>query len=355
MKGEKIQIKDAEVIEGLLKEERDLKVWKRLAFLNTIANHGISFEDASKIFLLSHSTAYEWIRKWNREGYEGLASKEDLRTGRPSKLNDEDLRELKELLKRKGYWQTSEVVKLIGERFGVSLSQDQVRRILRDKLKMKFSKPYSKDYRRPDNAEEILAKQIELTYRYLTEVKNYSYKEIAIGFADETSPQLTANTVRVWSFGKPEIKKNTQKIKANTMGFYALRGRSVQEFTIDSKTERFLEFLEKIRKENSEYKAVIVVLDNFPTHRSKRVKERAEEIGIYLVYLPPYSPDLNPIEFIWKSIKRIISLSFVRHLEELKQIINDAFAVLSQRLSFARAWVKKFLIKITPYYEKLCV
>ncbi len=66
---------------------------------------------------------------------------------------------------------------------------------------MKFSKPYSKDYRRPDNAEQMLAKQIELTYRYLIEVKNYSFKEIAIEFADETSPQLTANTARVWSFG----------------------------------------------------------------------------------------------------------------------------------------------------------
>jgi hypothetical protein len=48
MKGEKIQIKDAEVIEGLLKEERDLKVWKKLAFLNAIANHGISFRDTGK-------------------------------------------------------------------------------------------------------------------------------------------------------------------------------------------------------------------------------------------------------------------------------------------------------------------
>ena len=51
--------------------------------------------------------------------------------------------------------------------------------------------------------------------------------------------------------------------------------------------------------------------DNFSTHVSNRVKKEAEQLGIYLVYLPPYSPDLNPIEFIWKSIKRAISIVFV--------------------------------------------
>jgi putative transposase len=40
------------------------------------------------------------------------------------------------------------------------------------------------------------------------------------------------------------------------------------------------------------------------------VKERAKELGVHIVYLPPYSPDLNPIEFIWKSVKRV-GLSFL--------------------------------------------
>jgi transposase len=37
------------------------------------------------------------------------------------------------------------------------------------------------------------------------------------------------------------------------------------------------------------------------------VREEARSLGIRLLYLPLYSPDLNPIEFIWKSIKRIAS------------------------------------------------
>ncbi len=243
MKGDKIQINDPELVEELLKREVDFSVWKKIGVLNALANCKTSFEQAARLFDMPHSTAYEWIRKWNKDGYDGLLFKHNSERGRPSKLSDENVRCMEELLKEKDYWQTSEVVELIAERFGVRLSHHQVRRILRGKLRMNFSKPYPKDYIRPDNAEELLGKQLELSSKYLMEAKGYWFEEIALGFADESAPQLTANTVRVWSFGKPEMKKNTQKMKANTVGFYALRGTSVREFAADSKTESFVGFL----------------------------------------------------------------------------------------------------------------
>ncbi|MCL0041449.1 transposase, partial [Dehalococcoidia bacterium] len=64
--------------------------------------------------------------------------------------------------------------------------------------------------------------------------------------------------------------------------------------------------------------------------------------------LPPYSPDLNPIEYIWKSIKRIISTMFIRHIDEMRNIIKEAFYRLSQKLSFAAQWIDKFL---SPCYN----
>ena len=71
-----------------------------------------------------------------------------------------------------------------------------------------------------------------------------------IGFLDETSPQLNANTQRLWSFNKPSVKKNTTKMRANTFGFYAINGESVVDFKEDSKKESVCEFLEKIREKN---------------------------------------------------------------------------------------------------------
>ena len=46
----------------------------------------------------------------------------------------------------------------------------------------------------------------------------------------------------------------------------------------------------------------IIILDNFRTHHAKKVKKEAEKLNISLVYLPPYSSDLNPIENVWKII-----------------------------------------------------
>jgi transposase len=64
---------------------------------------------------------------------------------------------------------------------------------------------------------------------------------------------------------------------------------------------------------------------------------------IELVYLPPYSPDLNPIEFIWKSVKRVISCNFVKDLDHMRNLIAETFISCSSKLSFARKWIQKFL------------
>ena len=93
------------------------------------------------------------------------------------------------------------------------LSEDQVRRILKEKLGVHLSKPYPQDYRRPENAEEILRGRPDLTMHEL-EKKGYTLDDIAIGFIDESSPQNTANTVRVWSFGKPH-RTNPPSVEIN--------------------------------------------------------------------------------------------------------------------------------------------
>ncbi len=164
-----------------------------------------------------------------------------------------------------------------------------------------------------------------------------------IGFLDETSPQLNANSQRLWSFSKPVVKKNTTRLKANTFGFYAINGNSVVDFKEHSKKEAVCEFLEKVREENPD-KPIIIILDNFRSHWANKTRETAEKLGIILVFLPPYSPDLNPIEFIWKSIKREISPLLIKTLDELKNVIKECFNRFSKKLSYARKWISEFLI-----------
>ena len=349
MKGDRVIIKNREEIEKRLPTETDARVKPRLIFLNAISNCGISYELASKICGLNLSTGYVWIRKWNAEGYEGLKDK-DTRTGRPPKLDKENMIRLKEILKTRDYWTTKEVQKVIKDQFDVDLSIFQVIKILREKFEMHFAKPYPMDYRKPENAEEILENQLNLVFSLLKE-KCIKEEDIAIGFIDEARPQNTANTVKVWSFKKLRSIKNTTKFKTNAIGFYAIRGNNVTTFLDNSKAPSIAGFLDNIKSSNIEYRAIVVIADRFASHRSGLVRQKAEELGMYLVYLPPYSPELNPEQFIWKSIKRVLSLSFPSNLEEMKQTITESWDEFSRNLSYAKHWIERFLFNNSCYNE----
>ena len=100
--------------------------------------------------------------------------------------------------------------------------------------------------------------------------------------------------------------------------------------------------METIRESNPE-KPIMVILDNFRSHHSKAVKESAESLNIKLIFLPPYSPGLNPIEFIWKSVKRIVSIAAINSEDDLKGRIKDSFEKLSCSLTFAKSWILRFM------------
>jgi transposase len=148
--------------------------------------------------------------------------------------------------------------------------------------------------------------------------------------------------VRVYSFGKAISVRDTTKYRANTFGFYAPNGVSVSEFMENSKKESVCSFLEDVRKGNPKLK-IVMILDNFPSHKANVTREKAEELGIALTFLPPHSPDLNPIEQLWRCLKREISVACFRSEEEFLEIIRSAYSKLSKRLSFAANWFVKFL------------
>ena len=163
-----------------------------------------------------------------------------------------------------------------------------------------------------------------------------------IGFFDEAAPQTTANTVRMWSFRKPVIIKNTTKFRANTFGFYAFNGRGAVNTYINSKQKSVMDFLGEIRHRNP-FNHIIMILDNFPAHKTENVAITAEILDIELVFLPPYSPQLNPIELIWKSIKRVISHTFMKDQEMLNETVKQHFIKFSKSKTFCRNWMEEFV------------
>ena len=100
--------------------------------------------------------------------------------------------------------------------------------------------------------------------------------------------------------------KIPQNIVANTIGFYSLNGNSVLQCHDHSRKNDVCMFPESIRRHNPK-RRIILILDNFPSRHAKIVSRKARKLMIRLVFLPPYSPDLNHIEFRCKSIRRIVS------------------------------------------------
>jgi transposase len=91
---------------------------------------------------------------------------------------------------------------------------------------------------------------------------------------------------------------------------------------------------------------ILIVLDNFRSHHAKITIETAIKLDIDLVFLPPYSPDLNTIEFIWKTIKRELSPLFIETKTQIRELIKKYFIQCVKSLSFAKKWIKKFMIKV---------
>jgi transposase len=83
----------------------------------------------------------------------------------------------------------------------------------------------------------------------------------------------------------------------------------------------------------------IVVMDNLSSHQVSGVVETIEAVGATVLFLPPYSPDLNPIELMWSKIKAILRKLKVRAKELLDEAIARAFSAVS--LSDIAGWFRQ--------------
>ena len=65
------------------------------------------------------------------------------------------------------------------------------------------------------------------------------------------------------------------------------------------------------------------------SHHTQAVKDLLEQAGVQYLYLPPYSPDLNPIEKMWSNLKAFLRKAKVRLLEKLPDAVRAAFKTIS--------------------------
>ena len=73
----------------------------------------------------------------------------------------------------------------------------------------------------------------------------------------------------------------------------------------------------------------VVVMDNLAAHKHPQIKQLIEAAGASVLYLPPYSPDFNPIEMIWSKVKRLLRTIAARTIDALHDAFGQAFAAVT--------------------------
>ncbi|WP_244919405.1 IS630 family transposase [Nostoc commune] len=82
------------------------------------------------------------------------------------------------------------------------------------------------------------------------------------------------------------------------------------------------------------WKGAIVVMDNLKVHHAERVKIAIESVGAKVKFLPPYSPDLSPIELCWSKLKQFLRSCEARTLESLDQAMALAVNYITEEDAF---------------------
>jgi len=73
----------------------------------------------------------------------------------------------------------------------------------------------------------------------------------------------------------------------------------------------------------------ILIMDNLPAHKSVRITQAVEDAGCRLVYLPPYSPDFNPIENMWSKVKAFLRETAARTFDAVVDGVKDALHAIT--------------------------
>ena len=173
-----------------------------------------------------------------------------------------------------------------------------------------------------------------------------------IYFVDSVHPAHQTQLAYGWiQQGKRKAVASTaRQYRMNIMGGICLANYRVVSYNASCIDEHSIcLFLYRLRQHHPGHYYVHVIWDNAGYHRSRHVKTFAKELGIKIHYLPPYSPNLNPIERLWKVMREQVMYNqyyesfstfvdaikqFFRHISKKKKLlrsrINDNFQTLNE-------------------------
>ena len=160
-------------------------------------------------------------------------------------------------------------------------------------------------------------------------------------FLDESGVNTDMTRHYGRAVGKERVVDNApENTPTNTtiLSSIRLNGKTAYTTYLGGTTgDRFVDYLEKVLIPTL-HEGDIVIMDNMRSHHIKKVAEVLQKAKIQLLYLPPYSPDFNPIEKMWSKMKAIMRKMKIRDSTLLPDAVKKAIGYV--RISDCKGWFR---------------
>jgi transposase len=275
-------------------------------------------DEVSKVLFMSVDTISNYANQYMSGGIEKLCDTHY--KGRPCKLTDVQLAELFQELDSNIHLTTSSVCNFVKLAYEISYTGSGMTDLLHT-----HGYTYKQPKLVPAYSDHEL--QEEFLEYFLTFMKAKKDNE-AVFFVDAVHPVHNSKPAYGWiKKGEiQELKSNTGRSRLNLQG--AMNAETYETTVIASEgsvnTDSTIQLFQYLEKLYPLAVTLYVVLDNAKYHFSELVQEYIQNSRIQLIFLPPYSPELNLIERLWRIFKKnVLYNKFYPSFDEFKKLRHE--------------------------------
>jgi transposase len=308
---------------------------------------GESPEVVAKIFGIGRTAMYRWLSQYRQGGWSALKAKPLF--GRPPKLDDKKLKWIYDTVTQKNpmqmkftfaLWTREMVATLIKDKFKIKLSAASVGRLLAQ-LGITCQKPL---HRAIERDEALVQKWLKTEYPKIRKAAKIQGADIYFG--DAAHMRSDHHAGRTWGKkGETPIVEATGARHGLSL-ISAITSKGKMRFMIKEKggvnASVFIEFLKRLVVGAT--RPIYLIVDRGPAHRAKKTKAFVETLGgkLKLFFLPPYSPDRNPDELVWKHLKA----------DTVGRMVTTSKADFKEKVVASMRRLQKRPEKISAFYQK---
>lgn len=329
MKGFELNESEVVRLKGLhrtLSRRQDADKVKAVLLLGT----GWTERDVAEALLVDEKTVGRYVERY-RQDCRGEFWLMDYQ-GREPKLTETQLRRLDTHLQSRIYLTVAGIAAYVRQTFGVLYSEQGMTNVLH-RLDFTYKKPKVV----PGKADAQAQRAFLKTYKALQKRRN---PDDPLYFMDGVHPQH--NSVAAYGWIKKghaqTIPSNTGRQRLNLNGVVNIESMQVvvrADETLDAAST--IALLETLEKKHPRARRIYVIADNARYYRSRLVKAYLKHSRVKLIFLPPYAPNLNLIERLWKYFrKRVLYNRYYESFAEFKQACLGFFANLKDHRAALR-------------------